>query len=118
MTNEALRRLLCCSANLEEPKRIKVMEDYARMLKRSGYSERFRHEVISDALKGHQKLVQGEAEGGRPVDRPRGYQEVERRRSKEDKGVRWYRRENRGTKVREGMFIVPPTPGSALAKRL
>ena len=46
MTNEALRRLLCCSANLEEPKRIKVMEDYARMLKRSGHSERFRHKVI------------------------------------------------------------------------
>ena len=47
---------------------------------------RFRHEVISDALRGHQKLMQGEAEGGRPVDRPRWYQEVERRNRREDKG--------------------------------
>merc|ERR1712110_1304625 len=50
MTNEALRRLLCCSPNLEEQKKLKVMEDYAKLLKRSGYSERFRYEVISDAI--------------------------------------------------------------------
>ena len=41
MTNEALRRLLSCSANLEECKKVEVMEDYARLLRRSGYSERF-----------------------------------------------------------------------------
>ena len=58
MTNEALRRLLSCSANLEECKKVEVMEDYARLLRRSGYSERFRHEVISDAIRGHQKLLQ------------------------------------------------------------
>ena len=94
------------------------MEDYARLLKRSGYSERFRHEVISDALRGHQKLLREEAEGGRPVDRPRGYQEVERRRRREEKGERWYRREARGTRVREGVIIIPPTPNSVLAKRM
>ena len=43
MTNEALRRLLSCSPNLEERKKVEVMEDYARLLRRSGYSERFRH---------------------------------------------------------------------------
>ena len=118
MTNEALRRLLCCSKDLEEVKRVEVMEDYARLLKRSGYSERFRHEVISDALRGHQKLLHGEATGGRPVDRPRSFQEVERRRRRRDKGDRWYRREARGTNKKEGIFIVPPTPGGLLAKTL
>ena len=58
MTNEALRRLLSCSTNLEEHKKVEVMEEYARLLRRSGYSERFRHEVISDAIRGHQKLLQ------------------------------------------------------------
>ena len=118
MTNEALRRLLCCSPNLEEQKRIQVMEDYARMLRRSGYSERFRHEVISDALRGYEKLLQGEEEGGRPVDRPREYMAVERRRKKEEKGERWYRGEPRGTRMREGLFIIPPTPNSVLAKAM
>ena len=50
MTNEALRRLLCCSPELEEHKKIEVMEEFAKMLRRSGYSEKFRFEVISDAV--------------------------------------------------------------------
>ena len=116
MTNEALRRLLCCSPNLEEQKKVQVMEDYAKLLKRSGYSERFRYEVISDAIRGHQKLLQEEEEGRRPLNRPRSFQEEERRKKRLEKGGRWYRREERGSKVREGVFIIPPTPESALAK--
>ena len=116
MTNEALRRLLCCSSNLEESKKVEVMEDYARMLRRSGYSERFRYEVISDAIKGHQKLLQEAAEGKRPLNRPRGFQEEKRRQKRQEKGERWYRREERNSKVREGVFIIPPTPESVLAK--
>ena len=92
------------------------MEDYARLLRRSGYSERFRHEVISDAIRGHQKLLQEVVEGKRPLYRPRGFQEEERRRRRQEKGERWYRREERGTKVREGVFIIPPKPESRLAK--
>ena len=116
MTNEALRRLWCCSSNLEEYKKVEVMENYARLLKRSGYSERFRHEVISDAIRGHQKVLQEASEGRRPMNRPRGFQEEERRRKRQEKGERWYRREERCSKVREGVFIIPPTPESVLAK--
>ena len=118
MTNDAMRRLLCCSPNLDEAIKTEVMEDYAKTLKRSGYSERFRHEIISDALKGHAKMVKAEAEGGRPVDRPREYQEKERRKAKSDKRERYYRNERRGMRVREGVFIVPPTPDSCLANEL
>ena len=64
----------------------------------------------------HQKLFQEVSEGKRPLNRPRGFQEDERRRKRQEKGERWYRWEERGTKVREGVFIIPPTPGSALAK--
>ena len=99
---------------LEEADRQEVMEEYARLLRRSGYTERLGHEVISDALRGHQKLVEGE--GGRPVDLPRSCQREERRRRRGEKGERWYRRERRGTRMREGLFIIPPTPGSVLAK--
>ena len=82
MSNEALRRLLCCSSNLEDDKKVKVMEDFARMLRRSGYSEKFRFEVISDALRGHQKMKKREEEGGQPVDRPRdfGWEEEKEKR--------------------------------------
>ena len=118
MTNEAVGRLLCCSTNLKEEVKVEVMEEYARMLKRSGYSERFRHEVISDALRCHKKMLEAESRGGRPVDRPRQYQEVERRWRRVEKKTRYYRRYGRGTKVREGVFIIPPTPNSLLAKEM
>ena len=101
MTNDAVRRFLCCSENLDEQTKIGIMEDYARTLKRSGYSERFRHEVISDAMRCHQKMLKTEAEGGRPVDRPRDYQPQERRRRREEKRERFYRKEPRGSRVRE-----------------
>ena len=118
LSNEALRRLLCCSSNLEEHKKIEVMEEYARMLKRSGYSERFRHEIISDAVQGFKNMQHREEEGGRPVDRPRSYDEEGRRRRKREKRERWYRREPRGTSIREGVIIIPPTPEGILAKEL
>ena len=118
MSNDALRRLLCCSPNLEEHKKVKVMEEYARMLKRSGYSQKFRHEIISDAVQGFENMKKREQEGGQPVDRPRSYDEEGRRRRKEEKRGRWYRREPRGTSIREGALIIPPTPDGELAKAL
>ena len=81
----AMTRLLCCSPNLERREVVEVMEDFAKMMKRSGYSEKFRHEIISDAVKGHEKRIQQEKDGGRPLDRPREYQERERRKRKEEK---------------------------------
>ena len=118
LSNEALRRLLCCSPNLEEQKKVEVMEEYARMLRRSGYTERFRHEIISDAVQGYKNMQRRELEGGRPVDRPRNYDVEGRRRRKQEKRERWYRKEPRGTNVREGVIIVPPTPDGVLAKEL
>ena len=118
MSNDALRRLLCCSPNLEEHKRVEVMEEYARMLRRSGYSQKFRHEIISDAVQGFENMQRREQEGGQPVDRPRSYDEEGRRRRKEEKRGRWYRKEPRGTNIREGALIIPPTPDGELAKAL
>ena len=90
MSNDALRRLLCCSPNLDEHKRVEVMEEFARMLKRSGYSQKFRYEVISDAVQGYKNMQKREQDGGQPVDRPRDYDEEEEeseKRKKENVGT-------------------------------
>ena len=63
-------------------------------------------------------MKQREEGGGQPVDRPRSYDEEGRRRRKREKRERWYRREPRGTNIREGVIIVPPTPEGILAKEL
>merc|ERR1712218_632469 len=60
LTDMAMTRLLCCSPNLERREVVEVMEDFAKMMKRSGYSEKFRHEIIGDAVKGHEKKIQQE----------------------------------------------------------
>ena len=80
------------------------MQEYARMLRRSGYTERFRHEVITDALRCHHKMQEVEARGGRPVDRPRDYQEVERRWRRWH-GDEVFRRLGRGAEVGEGVDV-------------
>ena len=63
-------------------------------------------------------MVRREEDGGQPVDRPREFEEGERRRRKEEKVGRWFRKEQRGTNIREGVIIIPPTPEGVLAKAL
>ena len=43
-------------------------------------------------MRTHTKMLEAEARGGRPVDRPREYQEVERRWRREEKRSRYYRK--------------------------
>ena len=118
LTDMAMTRLLCCSPNLEREEVVEVMKDFARMMRRSGFCQKFRHEVITDAIKGHEKRVKEEEDGGRPVDRPREYQERERRKRREEKRQRFYRKEKRGTTVREAVIIIPPTPEGILAEKM
>ena len=61
-------------------------------------------------------MRQREMDGGQPVDRPREYEEIGRRKKKDEKRTRWFRKEPRGTNIREGVLIIPPTPESVLAK--
>ena len=63
-------------------------------------------------------MVRREEYGGQPVDRLREFEEGERRRRKEEKVGRWFRKEQRGTNIREGVIIIPPTPEGVLAKAL
>ena len=94
------------------------MKDFARMFRRSGYSKRFGHEVVSDAVRGYEKRDEEERSGGRPIDRLRANEEEERRRRKEEKRERFYQKEKRGSRVREGVFIISTTPNGLLAKEI
>ena len=69
-------------------------------------------------MRGYKKREEEERRGGRPLDRPRQYEEEQRRKRKEEKRERFYRKEKRGTDIREGVFILPPTPNGILAKEI
>ena len=85
------------------------MEQWARKLRRSGYPETVRHQVIKTALEKWEKMCKEEDAGVRPVHRPREWKEKERRKEKEKKRETWHQ-----TKAGQvsAPLIVDPTAGS------
>ena len=75
---------------LEWERSRKVMEDWSRKLRRSGYPATMRHEVIKAAADRYKKMCMEEDEGVRPIHRPRSWKEKERRREKELKRTNWH----------------------------
>ena len=80
-------------------------------MKDSGYSAKFRREIIESGMKGYEKQVQQEREGIRPLHRPKGYMETERRKKKKVKKAAWYR-------PHDTVLFCPPTPNGELATQL
>ena len=79
LVEEGVRRLRNHSRELEWERSRKVMEDWSRKLRRSGYPATMRHEVIKAAVDRYEKMCMEEDEGVRPIHRPRNWKEKERR---------------------------------------
>ena len=79
-----------CKLVLQSLRSRKVMEDWSRKLRRSGYPATMRHEVIKAALDRYKKMCMEEDEGVRPIHRPRSWKEKKRRREKELKRTNWH----------------------------
>ena len=71
LVEEGLRRLRNHTRGLEWERSRKVMEDWSRKLRRSGYPATMRHEVIKAAVDRYKKMCMEEDEGVRPNHRPR-----------------------------------------------
>ena len=80
LVEEGLRRLRNNFRGLEWESSRKVMKKWSHKLKRSGYPESVRHEVIKTACEKYDKVCEEEDKGGRRVHRPREWREKERRR--------------------------------------
>ena len=109
LVEEGLRRLRNTSRGLEWERSRIAMEKWSRKLRRSGYPETVRHEVIKTALDRWDRMCKEEDEGVRPVHRPREWKESERRKEQEKKRQNWHRGQ-------EGLvsapLIVDPTAGT------
>ena len=82
-------------------------------MKAAGYNEQFRLEVIKSSMAGFNKMVEVEKEGGRPINRPRSWEEDRRQVQKESRQLNWFRAGGHHVPV-----FVPHTPGSELARRM
>ena len=108
LVGEGLRRLRNHSRGLEWERSRKVMEDWSRKLRRSGYPATMRHEVIKAAVDKYEKMCMEEDEGVRPIHRPRSWKEKERRREKELKRTNWHQSK---AKQVSAPLIIDPTAG-------
>jgi hypothetical protein len=94
LSQEVIRRMKNTSQRVSHVTRESILTDYMRKLKRSGYPESFRCKILIKGLEGYTKMVQSEASGIGPINRPRGKRpQRQKRRLKKlrDKGE-WYKR--------------------------
>ena len=78
----------------------------------SGYSKKFRHEVVNAALKAYDEIQRKANNGERPLYRPYDWNREERDKAKKNKVNDWY-----GQGGYQSVIFVPSTPGSVLQQR-
>jgi hypothetical protein len=110
-TQEILRRLFNCRRGLPEKIRNKHVNEYMSMLKRSGYTEKFRLEVLKSADAAYCNLIEQEEKGERDMYRRKEDNKLRRWKDKREKGKKW-----------QGDFksviFIPFTKNSKLCKEL
>jgi hypothetical protein len=110
-TQEVLRRLLNCKRDIQQETIQKHLNEYMKMLKRSGYKERFRVEVLRGGEEAYRRLLEKEEREERPLYR-----------RKEDNSLhRWKaKRQKKGTWQGEfsSVVFIPHTRGSVLKERM
>ena len=90
-----------------------LMSEFSERMRDSGYSERFRQEIIAGAWTGFDKIIIKQQEGIRPIHRLRSFQAEERKTKKRNKKTNWYKSGGYST-----VMFCPHTPGGELAAEL
>ena len=113
-TQEILRRMLNCSKRLEwKAEAAPAVSVYMKRMKTAEYSERYRKDVLKQALSIYDKKWSLHNEGTRPIYRPKGYKKEERKKEKQRKKKDWSKK---GGGI--APIFVPATPRSELLKRM
>ena len=112
LTQEGLRILRNTKLDVPWSEKAEMLTDFSARLRYSGYSERYRQQVIESVLAGWDKMVKEEEEGRRPINRPREWQADKRRMDKKVKKNSWYKAGGYST-----VIFCPYTPNGELAQR-
>ena len=114
LTQEVLsyRVLLNCSKMLPWERVVDNGNEMVLRMHYSGYSKKFRYEVVDSALKAYIEREKADQEGERPLHRPKEWRKEEREQEKIGKKCSWYKRGGN-----EAVIFVPATPNSQLQKK-
>ena len=118
LTQEALRRMRNTSIKLGVEVQNKHLEDFMIKLKKSGYSEKFRAEIIKSAKSAFKIQLDQDNNGSRPLFRDR--ERIISDKAQKSKVDWWNKGSQRDPKIPKftSVLFVPPTPGSGLAKAM
>ena len=108
-TQEVIRRLRNTSREMDWNIKADIISHFSYSLMISGYSERYREEIILAGLKGFEKQCIRSDKGEIPLHRPRSFNRKERVKKKAMAKTSWY-------KPSDSVIFVPTTPGSTLAR--
>ena len=111
LVQEGIRRLRNTKRELPWDVKSEILSDFSHKLKLSGYSEKFRLEVIQAAVRGYRRQCERADKGGTPLHRPRSYQRETRRQKKLLAATSWYR-------PADVVGFFPMTAGGKLAKQV
>ena len=112
LTQEVLRVLLSCSSDIPWEQVARHASTMALRMQFSGYSKKFRHEVVDSAVKAYDDIRRKVTSGERPLYRPFEWEREERDQVKQNKVLNWYKKGGY-----ESIIFVPSTPGSELQRR-
>ena len=107
LTQEILRVLLNCSKRLPWDVPTRHVNDVMMKMQYSGYSKKFRYEVVKSALKAYDDRVSADESGIRPLYRPKEWKTKERASEKQRKKNNWYK-----TRGDDAVIFIPATPKS------
>ena len=89
-----------------------MLSEFSERMRDSGYGEKIRYQTIQSILTGWDKMVAEQERGGRPINRPRHYEERKRREEKWKKKTNWFKTGGYTT-----VLFCPWTPNGELARR-
>ena len=92
---------------------VKHLNNFCQRMKASGYNQNYRFQVLKSGVEGFDKMLEVERSGGRPINRPRSWEEDERQKKKELQSKVWYRAGGFDVPL-----FIPHTPKGELAKRI
>ena len=118
LTQECLRRLRNTMVDLGEETQNKHLNRFMLKQKNSGYSAKFRTDILDSALKAFEKIMKDDQDGIKPLYRDRDWNKEERSRNNRDKKLNWYNGSGKNEIEYKTVLFAPVTKGGKSIKEL
>ena len=117
LTQEGLRRLRKKKMELGSEVQKNYLNLFMLKLKKSGYTPKFRKEILNSILKAYKVMVKEDKNGTKPLYRSRDWNSEERSIQKADRKLNWWNHARSKVQYKTVLFVTP-TPGGELMKEV